>query len=242
MPENTDQNQRIKKLSVIALIAAIASIPLTIIIAVVTAIISETFFPNFWGVVFIIIIPICAIAFSIYALKKNVLGFPIATILVGGFACLSIVITALLPTFVTKIQEFVDGEVVDVDQTVNIGLPDSRFVSHYQFGGNFGPEKINIDVKMILEVTFDDPEEIADFEYRLRRSGRWNTSFNELGVAMIPIEAETLLKTSSYFMVYNIDTGDFNLYPDSGNTYECLFLAYDDDDRVLTVYRFTITV
>jgi hypothetical protein len=242
MSENTDQNQRIKKLSVIALIAAIASIPLTIIIAVVTVIISETFFPNFWGVVFIIIIPICAIAFSIYALKKNVLGFPIATVLVGGFACLSIVITALLPTFFTTLQGLGSAEVVDVEQAVSFNFPTSRFVENFQIGGNFGYEKDNIDVTMIIEVSFEDAEEIADFESRISHSALWETGFNELGKAFVPLGAEELLETGSNFMVYNISTGEYNIFPDWGNTYECLFLAYDDDDRVLTIYRFTITV
>jgi hypothetical protein len=242
MSENTDQNQRIKKLSVFALIAAIASIPLTIIIAVVTAIISETFFPNFWGVIFIIIIPIGAMGFSIYALKKNVLGFPIATILVGGFACILIVIVALLPNFVNKIQDLGTSEVIDVEQTVSFDFPASRFVENFQIGGNFGYEKDNIDVSMIIEVSFDDAEEIADFESRISHSALWETGFNELGKAFVPLGAEELLETGSNFMVYNVNTGEYNIFPAWGNTYECLFLAYDDDDQVLTIYRFTITV
>lgn len=242
MSENTGQNGRIKTLSVIALIATIASIPLAIIIAVVTIINSEAFFPNFWGVIFIILIPICAMAFSIYALKKNLLGFPIATILVGGVACLAIVVTALVPTLVNTLQTVVEGKVEDVEQAVSFYLPDSFTDFHYRFGGDFGPEKTNIDVKMVIEVTFDDPEEITDFESRISHSALWETGLNQLGAAMVPVGAEALLSACSDFMVYNINTGEYNLYPANGNTYDCLFLAYDGLSDTMTVYRFTITV
>jgi len=161
---------------------------------------------------------------------------------VGAVACLVIVVMALLPTFINKIKAYAEGKVVDVEQTVNFNLPDSFSSFDFQFGDRFGPERDNIDVKMVIEVVFDDPAEINDFESRVQRSALWETGFNELGFAMVPLEAEALLTTGSDFMVYNIETGEYNIFPASGNTYECLFLAYDDLHETLTIYRFTITV
>lgn len=242
MSENINQNGRIKTISVIALIASVLSIPLAIIIAVAAFMNSDRTFPNFWEIIFIILIPIVAMAFSIYALKKKLLGVPIATILVGGVACLFITIMALLPTFFNKLNAIVSAEIENVGQAVNFDLPNSFSSYDYQMGGSFGIEKDNIDVQKVIEIVFEDSAEITDFESRIHGSLLWESDFNELGFAMVPLKAEALLETGSDFMVYNIDTNEYNIFPASGNTYECLFLAYDDILDTLTIYRFTITV
>lgn len=242
MSENTKQNSGIKKISIAALIACILSVPLTVIIAVVAIINSDGAFPNFWEVIFIILVPIFAITFSIYALKKNQLGVPIATIMVGGVACFAIVATALIPTFVNFIEMIVDEKIEEVEETINFYFPNSFSSFNYQQGGSFGPEKDNIKVKMVIEVVFEDPAEIHNFEVLVHGSQKWETGFNELGFAMVPNGAEALLQTGSDFLVYNLDTDEYNIFPESGATYECLFVAYDEIYTSLTIYRFTITV
>lgn len=123
--------------------------------------------------------------------------------------------------------------VKEVEQKVNIDLPGSGQVSTQR--GFDGQDDSELSYEYISQIQYTD-EEVANFEAALSEDSRWTTELPTMYSGLLsPIHSQI---DADYYLLYNLDTAEYNAYPAESGTYRFIYITYDSEDNYMNLTEY----
>ncbi len=101
------------------------------------------------------------------------------------------------------------------------------------------------DYDFMSHITFTDTKQLTDFEASLRGSNLWTNSIATPISGIVP-ELYSLQTTKAlgfdYFMIYNMDLGNYNVLPEQSGTYRFIYLAYGSKEKKMLIGEYSCDV
>ena len=183
-----------------------------------------------WIMLLFIPIGICSIVISAI-LKSQNQGYK--KNIVSG--CISIALLSLFGSFCLLFASKVtyDAEpIIAAEAKAQISLPgDVKIASHANDDGKF----------LITYAKLLDQDEKTSFEAEITVNQKWSNTldsdFQTTAPDIISYEAYTF----DYFVFYNATLHEYNTFPQSSGSYECILIAYDCDvGRIMIIDEFIL--
>lgn len=187
--------------------------------------------PNMWKLYFLLPIPIASIVLGARLKHKGERG--IKNIVIGVIVSFLLLIYGsftfiFADTYNTNPEEILE----QVEQTIQMDLPSCHGVITYS---SFEESK-NSPFGYINSIHFVD-DEVTDFETMLPTDARWKTEMPSVYIGLLPTSKSTFAE--DYFLLYNIDTQQYNTYPKADGTYSFVYLTYDTEKNAMDIILYT---
>lgn len=174
-----------------------------------------------WVYALFLPIPITSIVLGIVLKRKGEKGKK--NIVIGIIGSFILFIFSLFPLIFHDISDTDYGLVNEIEQVINVNLPDSGNITT-----QYGLDDVNgepFPYKYMSTIQFTD-EEVSDFEKDLPLNSCWQRDMPTVYISLLP----TLLTefTDDYYLLYNIDTGEYNTYPTENRNYSFICIVYNE--------------
>lgn len=222
-----------KIVSIVLFVASIASVFGAMGVMTILDETNSLLTENMWVFFLFTPIPIASLIFGIFV-KKDGCRYK-KNIVIG------IIMTALLCiygsfTFIFgDMYSHNDEPIINAEELLNINIPEHTQINTQDWGGAQMASRGNIAYSS--DVYFDDGT-VENFEKRLSLSTKW---IEEISTNLIGITSGFCdYQTYDYFIIYNINTGEYNSLPRSDGTYRFLNLLYDVDSNKMMIVEYEI--
>lgn len=187
--------------------------------------------PNMWKLYFLLPVPIISVMLGALLIRKGERG--LKNIVIGVIvACLLLLYGSFSFIFADTYNTNPEEILEQVEQTIQMDLPSCHGVITYS---SFEESK-NSPFGYINSIHFVD-DEVIDFETTLLTDTRWKTEMSSVYIGLLPTSKSTFAE--DYFVLYNIDTQQYNTYPKADGTYKFIYLTYDTEKNVMDIILYT---
>ena len=101
---------------------------------------------------------------------------------------------------------------------------------------------IELDLYNISYVKIIDNDSKELFEEKIKNNEMWKDKIKSDIKRLLPLNIQYKSKVFDYFLFYNISSGEYNIFPQSGEN-KCIFIAYDCDlQRLIIIDDYIINV
>lgn len=147
--------------------------------------------------------------------------------------CISIVLLSLFGSYCflfAGVVTYDDKPIIAAEEKAQVSLPDNlKIASHANGDGKF----------LITYAKLLEQEEKASFEAEITVNEKWSdtldSDFRVKAPDIISYEAYTF----DYFVFYNATLREYNVFPQSTGSYECILIAYDCEvGRIMIIDEF----
>ena len=122
-------------------------------------------------------------------------------------------------------------KVAEVGNKISVELPDEVKTATNE-----------LDSHTLSYVKITDKQSKETFESTLEASVLWQKELGTKIKSLLPFNLQYELNPFDYFLLYNIDTGEYNIYPADGE-WDCIFIAYDSDlGRLVIVDNYRVKI
>jgi len=232
--EMNKPKDKLKTISFLLLILSIGTIWFSLIgVGILTEINHKHMPENMWILFLFLPIPISSIIFGFYLKGK---GYKYKANLIAGLIMVALLCIYGSFTFMfADTYSHSDEPILNTEKMLNIDIPiHSQITTQKYTNGMSYPRG---SVYSTSDIYFKSSA-VKDFEKNLPNDPKWMPSIpsNLVGITSYLCE----ITESDYYMIYNVNTGEFNTLPSKSGTYQFINLLYDTEKNAMKLIEYQI--
>ena len=222
--------------SILLFIFSIASIVLAgILIGIFNGSLPPEKYDYMWVFWLFLPLPIASVAYGIYLKGK---GFRFAKNVVAG-----VIMSVLLFLYGSMgylsadMYSYTDEPILRAEYDLKIDIPEHRLIKTMDWSNSESSTPLRERLISTSDISFD-ADAVVNFENGISADEKWILGAPEELNDVISYYCNTI--ENHYFLIYNVDTGEFNTLPSEMGEYEFLNLAYNVAANTMQIVEFEI--
>ena len=225
---------KFRKTSLILFLLSIGTIGAALFVVSILTASNKAMHENMWVFFLFVPIPIASILFGFYLKKK---GYRYKKNIIVGFIMVGLLCIYGSFTFLfSNIYSHSDEPIRNVEQLLDIDIPPYSHVNTQDWTEGIQDLPRGY-IYLTTDIYFDDAD-VKGFEDNLEADDKWISSIPASIVGITSYFCDIL--SCDYYIIYNMDTGEFNKLPEESGTYEFANVLYNAENNTMKLVVYLI--